>query len=86
MDRRESIVSKPGILAGKPAVKGTRISVELILGSLAHGWTPEMIRESYPQLAPEDIFAALAGLCGRVDARRGIRCHAQGRRGRRADR
>ena len=85
MDRRES-VSKPGILAGKPAVKGTRISVELIPGSLAHGWTPEMILESYPQLAPEDIFAALAGLCGRVDARRGIRCHAQGRRGRRADR
>jgi uncharacterized protein (DUF433 family) len=60
MDWRERIVSDPDILVGKPAVKGTRISVELILGWLAQGWTQEMLLESYPQLAREDILAALA--------------------------
>ncbi|ODU98395.1 MAG: antitoxin [Rubrivivax sp. SCN 70-15] len=60
MDWRERIVSDPDILVGKPAVKGTRISVELILGWLAQGWTHEMLLESYPQLAREDILAALA--------------------------
>ena len=60
MDWRERIVSDPDILVGKPSIKGTRISVELILGWLASGWTHEMILESYPQLSREDILAALA--------------------------
>lgn len=60
MDWRDRIVSDPDILVGKPAVKGTRISVELILGWLANGWTHEMILESYPQLVRDDILAALA--------------------------
>lgn len=60
MNWRERIASDPDILVGKPAVKGTRISVELILGWLANGWTHEMILESYPQLVHEDILAALA--------------------------
>ncbi|MCI4428563.1 MAG: DUF433 domain-containing protein [Burkholderiales bacterium] len=60
MDWRERIVSNPDILVGKPSIKGTRISVELILGWLANGWTHEMILESYPQLVREDILAALA--------------------------
>jgi uncharacterized protein (DUF433 family) len=60
MEWRERIVSDPDILVGKPSIKGTRISVELILGWLANGWTHEMILESYPQLTREDILAALA--------------------------
>jgi uncharacterized protein (DUF433 family) len=60
MDWRDRIVSNPDILVGKPSVKGTRLSVELILGWLASGWTHEMILDSYPQLAREDILAALA--------------------------
>ena len=60
MDWRDRIVSNPDILVGKPTVKGTRISVELILGWLANGWTHEMVLESYPQLVPDDILAALA--------------------------
>jgi uncharacterized protein (DUF433 family) len=60
MDWRDHIVSDPNILVGKPAVKGTRISVELILGWLANGWTQEMILESYPQLTRDSILAALA--------------------------
>ena len=60
MGWRERIVCEPDILVGKPAVKDTRLSVELILGWLAQGWTHEMLMESYPQLAREDILAALA--------------------------
>ena len=37
MDWRERIVTNPDILVGKPSVKGTRLSVELILGWLAQG-------------------------------------------------
>ena len=48
------------MLVGKPCIKGTRISVELILGWLANGWTFEMILESYPHITRDDILAALA--------------------------
>ena len=60
MDWRERITSDPDILMGKPVVKGTRISVELILGWLAQGWTHEMVLESYPHITRDDILAALA--------------------------
>jgi len=60
MDWRERITADPQVLVGKPVIKGTRISVELILGWLANGWTFEMILESYPHITRDDILAALA--------------------------
>lgn len=60
MEWRDRIISDPEILVGKPVIKGTRISVELILGWLANGWTHEQILESYPNVSREDILAALA--------------------------
>ena len=45
---------------GDPSIKGTRIPVTMIVGSLADGMSFEDIREAYPQLADEDIYAALA--------------------------
>ena len=60
MDWRDRIVSNPEILVGKPVIKGTRISVELILGWLANGWTFEQVLESYPHITRDDIQAALA--------------------------
>jgi uncharacterized protein (DUF433 family) len=56
---RDRIVSDPDILVGKPCIKGTRLSVELILGWLAQGWTHDMLLQSYPQLSHDDILAAL---------------------------
>ena len=45
---------------GDPCIKGTRIPVATIIGSLADGMTSEEILESYPHLTNEDIQAALA--------------------------
>jgi uncharacterized protein (DUF433 family) len=60
MEWKNRIVSDPEILVGKPVIKGTRISVELIIGWLANGWTFEQLLESYPRITREDILAALA--------------------------
>jgi uncharacterized protein (DUF433 family) len=60
MNWRDHIQSDPDILVGKPAIKGTRISVELVLGWLAQGWTHEMLLESYPHITHEDILACIA--------------------------
>lgn len=59
-DWRERITADPAVLVGKPVIKGTRISVELVLGWLANGWTFDNILEAYPHIAREDILAALA--------------------------
>lgn len=56
---QERIVITPDVHHGDPCIKGTRIPVSVIIGSLADGMTPDEIRDAYPQLAPEDIRAAL---------------------------
>ena len=54
------IVADPAILAGKPVVRGTRLSVELILELLAAGEPEQSILESYPGLTREDRLACAA--------------------------
>ena len=56
---RGRIVIAPDIHHGDPCIRGTRIPVAVILGSLADGMTAQEIKESYPQLTDEDIQAAL---------------------------
>ena len=60
MDWRDHIAVDPRILVGKPIVKGTRISVELVIDLLAAGWTHEQILDSYPGLKVDDVRACLA--------------------------
>lgn len=62
IDWRKYIHSDETILAGKPVIKNTRISVELILELFATGWTEEMILDSYPRLTAEEIKAVFAYL------------------------
>ena len=57
---QDRIVIAPDLHHGDPCIRGTRIPVAMIVGSLADGLTPQEIRESYPQLTVEDIQAALA--------------------------
>jgi uncharacterized protein (DUF433 family) len=59
-DWRTRIHCDPGILVGKPVVKGTRLSVEFLLDLLARGWSEAEILENYPQLRMEDLRAVFS--------------------------
>jgi uncharacterized protein (DUF433 family) len=54
------IVLDPAVLAGKPVVRGTRLSVEHLIGLMAEGWGEAEILADYPGLAREDLAACLA--------------------------
>jgi len=56
MDR---ITVDPEVMVGKPVIKGTRITVQLIVQLLANGGTETEILADYPDLTPDDIKAAL---------------------------
>lgn len=56
----ERITRDPLVLSGKPIVRGTRISVELINSWIESGHSPEEIVEDYPGLTLDDIEAAVA--------------------------
>ncbi len=53
------ITSDPGIFAGKPIIRGMRLSVEMVLDLLSQGMTATQIIEEYPALEPDDIKACL---------------------------
>ena len=60
MDWRQRIAADPNVLVGKPVVKGTRISVELVLDLLAAGYTPAQVLQQYDHLSLDDVQACLA--------------------------
>jgi uncharacterized protein (DUF433 family) len=60
MNYTNYIESRPDIMLGKPVIKGTRITVELIIQKLSEGSTHEQLIDAYPSLTPENILAALA--------------------------
>lgn len=60
MGYKERITTDPGVMLGKPVIKGTRITVELILRKLSEDMTIEELLEAYPHLTKEDILAALS--------------------------
>ena len=57
---KDRIEARPEVLFGKPAIRGTRISVEHILRKLAAGMTPEEIVAEHPHITVDDIHAAEA--------------------------
>ena len=60
MSWRDYIVADPGVLVGKPVVKGTRIAVELVLQLKARGLSDAEILEDYPRLSSQAIRACMA--------------------------
>ena len=54
------IATDPAVMMGKPCIKGTRITVELILRKLGAGRSFADLLDAYPQLIEEDVRAALA--------------------------
>jgi uncharacterized protein (DUF433 family) len=53
------IALDPGIMVGKPVIRGTRITVEHILNMLAHGANEAEVLREYPGVSREDIQACL---------------------------
>lgn len=60
MPWQDRIVADPAVLVGKPVIRGTRLAVEFLLELMAEGWSQPDILRNYPQLAAEDLQAALA--------------------------
>jgi uncharacterized protein (DUF433 family) len=54
------IILDPEVLSGKPVIRGTRLSVEFVLGLLADGWSEADIFANYPGITHDDIIACFA--------------------------
>jgi len=63
------ISTDPAVMLGKPCIKGTRITVELILRWLSEGRTFAELLQAYPHIGEEDIKAALAYAADTVGAK-----------------
>jgi uncharacterized protein (DUF433 family) len=59
MQWQSFITADPNVLTGKPIIKGTRISVELVLECLGRGWSVDDILGQYPHLTRESITACV---------------------------
>ncbi len=56
----ERISIDPDVLVGKPVIKGTRLSVEFIVGLLAQGWSVDDVLDEYDHITRDDVLACLA--------------------------
>lgn len=54
------IILDPGVLAGKPVIRGTRLSVEFIIGLMAERWSAADILSASPGLEDDALQACLA--------------------------
>ena len=59
MQWQDRIEINPGVLVGKPVIRGTRLAVEFIVELLANNWSEQQIFENYPGVTHEDISACL---------------------------
>lgn len=57
MNPTDRIVTDPAVLVGKPVVKGTRLSVDFLLGLMAQGWPESELLRNYPGLTRDDLLA-----------------------------
>jgi uncharacterized protein (DUF433 family) len=60
MNYRERIMCDPDVMRGKPLIKGTRITVELLLRKLSEGATIDDLPDAYKNLQREDLLAVLS--------------------------
>jgi uncharacterized protein (DUF433 family) len=59
MPSHEHITADPAVLVGKPVIRGTRISVEFVLGLIAQGWPEQEIMRNY-ELTSEQVRACVS--------------------------
>lgn len=56
----DRITETPGVMGGRPCIKGTRLTASLVAGCVWSGMPVQEIIEAYPHLTPEDIEQAVA--------------------------
>jgi uncharacterized protein (DUF433 family) len=56
-------VLDPKVLVGKPVIRGTRLSVQFVIGLMADGWSEAEILANYPGITHEDVVTCLAFAC-----------------------
>jgi len=56
---KDFVEANPAVMMGKPVIRGTRITVELILEKLAAGETVDQIVDAHPRLTREAVLAAI---------------------------
>jgi len=59
MNYTNRVAINPDVMLGKPVIKGTRITVELLLRKLSEGMTVDELKLAYKQLSNDDVYAAL---------------------------
>jgi uncharacterized protein (DUF433 family) len=62
----DRITIDPTILVGKPVVRGTRLSVDFLIGLMGQGWPEAEILRNYPGLTRDDLLACLEYASARV--------------------
>jgi uncharacterized protein (DUF433 family) len=67
MGTSNRIEINPDVMLGKPVIRGTRITVELLLRKLSEGATEKTLLETYPHVTREDIKAAIAYAADAID-------------------
>ena len=68
-ERFDRITREPGIMGGKPCIRGMRVTVGMIVGQMGAGQTIDTMLADYPYLEREDIFQALRYAAWRVEER-----------------
>lgn len=66
----ERIAVDPEVLVGKPVIRGTRISVELVVERLSQGWGVDDLLRAYPHITRDDVLACLAYAAERLASER----------------
>lgn len=59
MTVHQRIEMNPDVMLGKPVIRGTRVTVDLLLRKLAEGSTVEELLDAYPRLTEDDVRAAI---------------------------
>ena len=67
MQALNRITFNPGVMGGKPCIRGMRVTVGMIVGLLASGHEKEEILKLYPYLEPNDIDEALSYAAWRAE-------------------
>jgi len=69
MEQLDRITLNPGVMGGKPCIRGMRVTVGTVVGLIAAGYSIQKILDSYPYLEPEDITQALRYAAWRSEER-----------------